>query len=225
MFNLKPHVYPGVFIVFEGINGCGKSTQAFRLHHWLEAHKLTVVLTKEPTKEFFVGQRIRAALQDRELIGALSPRAFQSWYALDSQQHAREVIIPALRRGAVVISDRYRPSLVHSAGDEGDIRDLLELNAVILKEDFILPDATFIFDVDSEVAMERLRKRGVVLDTQETLVEITRTRERYQQLASQWPNSRVIDGGREEKEIFLLIKGLVWPLIKRDIEYAIKNLP
>ncbi len=219
MFNLQPHTYPGVFIVFEGINGCGKSTQAFRLHNWLEAHKITAVLTREPTKEFFVGQRIRQALQDEALIQALGPRAFQSWYALDSQQHLREVIIPALKRGAVVISDRYRPSLVHSAVNESDIYDLLELNKLILKEDFVLPDLTFMLELLPELAMKRLQKRGVVLDAQETLAEITRTRERYWQLGQHWPESRLmlIEGNREEKDIFLEIKDMVWKEVARLI--------
>lgn len=225
MFNLQHHAYPGVFIVYEGINGCGKSTQAFRLHNWLEAHQVATVLTREPTKEFFVGQRIRQALQDKDLIDNLGSRAFQSWYALDSQQHLREVIIPALKRGEVVISDRYRPSLVHSAADEEAILNLLELNAAILKEDFVLPDLTFIFDVDPGAAMERLRKRGAALDTQETLEEITRTRERYLQLAGQWPDSRIIDGSKEEKEIFLGLKEEVVSLIRAKMghQYSLSN--
>lgn len=214
MFSLQPHTFPGIFIVYEGVNGCGKSTQAFRLHNWLEAHKVATVLTKEPTKEFFVGQRIRQALQDKDLIDNLGPRVFQSWYALDSQQHLREVVIPALKRGAVVVSDRYRPSLVHSATDESDIDDLLELNADILKEDFTLPDATFIFDVNLEIAMERLQKRGVALDVLESARGITRTRERYLQLVQRWPASRVIDGGREEKEIFMELKVEILSLIR-----------
>ena len=217
MFNLQSHPYSGVFVVYEGVNGCGKSTQAFRLHNWLEAHKVLIALTKEPTNNFFVGRAIRQALQNQNLVDALGPRTFQSWYALDSQQHLREVITPALKRGEVVISDRYRPSLVHSAGDEADIRDLLELNTAILGADFVLPDLTFIFDVEPKVAMERLRKKGVVLDVQETLVEITRTRERYLQLAQQWPQSQVIDGSREEKEIFLEVKSLVCALIKNKM--------
>lgn len=208
MLKLNPHSLPGAFLVFEGVNGCGKSVQAVRMYNWLWSQKIAVLSTKEPTTGF-VGQQIRRALKEADLMTALGPTNLQSWYALDSYQHVKEVVVPALGRGEVVISDRYRLSLVHSAFRVEQIKELLDLNAAILKENFLLPDVTFVFDVRPELAVERLAKKGNALDLQENMAEISRTRERYLELAKVWPNTRVINADREEKEIFKEIRGIV----------------
>ena len=219
MLKLNPHGLPGAFLVFEGINGCGKSVQAVRMHNWLRSLKVAVSSTKEPTTDF-IGRQIRRALEESDLMNALGPSSLQSWYALDSLQHLQEKVIPALGRGEVVISDRYRPSLVHSALHEGDINLLTDLNVAILKENFILPDVTFIFDTTPEVAVGRLARKGGALDLQENAPEITRTRERYLQLARIWPNTRVIDAQKEEKEVFVEIRGIVAGLLHLSDSFA-----
>ncbi len=207
--------YLGKLIVFEGINGCGKSVQVVRARNWLRANfKLAPVITKEPT-EGFTGKQIRRALRDSHLLQALGPTVLQSWYALDSLQHLREKIVPALSQGAIVLCDRYRHSLVHSAVSESDIPELLELNKTILGDDFINPDLVFIFDVSPEIALGRLAKKGIVLDVQETLPEIARTRERYFQLLKHWPdNAHIIDGAGSEQEVFVKIRDLMAPEVK-----------
>ncbi|MDO8495401.1 MAG: dTMP kinase [bacterium] len=213
MSHLHPNFHNGRFITVEGVNGCGKSSQGTRLSNLLRALGKMVLHTKEPTTEF-VGRHIRQALQDKALLATLGPIGLQSWYALDSHQHMQEQIVPALKRGEIVISDRYRPSLVHSALRKEDIASLLDLNATILGSDFLKPDLTFIFDVTPEEAMKRLHKKGVKLDEQETLPEIARTRELYLELAKEWPGAIVIDAMRDEKEVFVQVRSEVAALLK-----------
>lgn len=102
--------YPGVFVVFEGGEGAGKSTQARRLQTWLGESGRDVVLTHEPGGTE-VGGRIRHVLLDIATVG-LSPRAETLLYAADRAQHVDTVVRPALKRGAVVISDRFVDSSV-----------------------------------------------------------------------------------------------------------------
>ncbi len=101
---------PGTFIVLEGGEGAGKSTQAGQLTVWLREEGFEVVATREPgaTK---LGMRLRALLLDKDDM-SVSPRAETLLYTADRAEHVNEVILPALRRGAIVISDRYIDSTI-----------------------------------------------------------------------------------------------------------------
>lgn len=209
--------YPGKLIVFEGVNGSGKSSQITRARNWLQANycQIPVVVTKEPT-ENFIGRFIRMALGNSSFLKALGPVVLQSWYALDSRQHLQEKIIPVLENGAVVLCDRYRHSLVHSAVSEANVSELFYLNKIILGKDFIIPDLVFIFDVLPATAMERLAKKGTVLDAQETLSEIVRTRKHYFKLSELWPdNVHVVDANRGEQEVFVEVRELMLTEVKK----------
>jgi dTMP kinase len=105
---------PGYFIALEGGEGAGKSTQAARLAEWLRDKGHEVVLTQEPGATD-VGKRLRALLLDLKTAG-LSARAEALLYAADRAEHVHAVIRPALRRGAVVVSDRYVDSSIAYQG-------------------------------------------------------------------------------------------------------------
>ena len=104
----------GIFVVFEGGDGVGKSTQARLLADWLISQGREVVLTYEPGDT-----AIGATLRDLVLNpawGDVSPRAEALMYAADKAQHLYQVVLPALRSGAVVISDRYVDSMLAYQG-------------------------------------------------------------------------------------------------------------
>ena len=112
-----PNPYPGIFIVIDGIDGCGKSTQINMLVDWLrhEVYPVTsdptkphrVVLgTKEPDKEGPFGRKIYEDLGKVDGLHTTDPYRFQMWYACDSKIHLRDKIIPRLELGGIVISDR-----------------------------------------------------------------------------------------------------------------------
>ena len=153
----KPPVAEGIFIVFEGGDGVGKSTQADLLADWVATRGREVVLTREPG-----GTEIGAAL--RQLIldpasGDVSPRAEALMYAADKAQHVYEVVLPALRRGAVVISDRYVDSMLAYQGAGRVLeRERVEQIARWATED-LLPDLTVLLDLDPDAGLATIRQK------------------------------------------------------------------
>ncbi|MGA5702090.1 dTMP kinase [Peterkaempfera bronchialis] len=143
----------GYFIALEGGDGAGKSTQAQALAEWIRSKGHEVVLTREPGGSP-VGQRLRAMLLDVGNTG-ISHRAEALLYAADRAEHVENVILPALERGAVVITDRYMDS---SIAYQGAGRDLSATEVTRISRwatGGLVPDLTVLLDVDPEAARER----------------------------------------------------------------------
>jgi dTMP kinase len=159
--------FPGVFIVVEGIDGSGSTTHTKLLGKTLRQRGLGVVETCEPSAGP-IGSMIRQVLQRRLFVAdAAGPRAF-AWstmallFAADRMDHLDSTIVPALREGKVVLSDRYDLSSlayqsVTAPNGEKVVPWIRELNAAALR-----PDLTIVIDVPVEVAEERRRNRGGV---------------------------------------------------------------
>jgi dTMP kinase len=147
-----PDPYPGLFVVFEGGEGAGKSTQVRLLADVLEQRGHEVVITREPGATP-VGSRIRGLLLDPET--SLSPRAEALLYAADRAQHVAAVVQPALARGAVVISDRYVDSSLayQGAGRALPANEVGDLSHWATKG--LVPDLTLLLDIDPEVGLVR----------------------------------------------------------------------
>ena len=142
----------GYFLTFEGIDGCGKSTQAQLLGSALERTGHDVVLTHEPGATR-LGRQLRSALLEVE--GLVSDTAEVLLLAADRAQHLDEVIRPALDQGKVVISDRYADSTrAYQGFGRGVDRELLE-RAIALATRGLEPDLTILIDVDLVVARDR----------------------------------------------------------------------
>lgn len=160
-------VSEGIFIVFEGGDGVGKSTQTRMLADWLAEQGREVVVTFEPG-----GTELGAVLRDLVLNpkwGDVSPRAEALMYAADKAQHLYELVMPALRRGAVVISDRYVDSMLAYQGAGRDLdADRVEQVARWATAD-LLPDLTVVLDLDPDQGVatiaekDRLEGAGVQL--------------------------------------------------------------
>jgi len=101
---MKENNYPGKFIVIEGLDGSGQSTQAEFLKKFLVKQGKKVLKTKEPTLSSKAGRNIKKIL-NKEKKG--SPMELQKLFVKDRKVHLNEVIVPALKEGKVVISDRY----------------------------------------------------------------------------------------------------------------------
>src|SRR5512144_1571986 len=154
--------FPGLLLVMEGLDGCGRPTHAKLLAEAIRGRGAPVVLTCEPSSGP-IGILIRQALQ-RRLPGpeATTPRHLD-WttmallFAADRMDHLASAIIPALRAGSVVISDRYDLSSlayqsVTAHGGSDPVPWIRTLNARALR-----PDLTLVIDVPAEVAEERRR--------------------------------------------------------------------
>lgn len=148
----------GKLITFEGIDGCGKSTQLRLLGQFLEEHGFEVVSTCEPGGTE-LGKKIRSALLDGGK-GSVEPLAELLLYAADRAHHVRRVILPALNQGKVVLSDRYYDATtVYQGYARGfDLTLVDHLND--LATGGLKPDLTLLFDLDVESGLKRTQKRG-----------------------------------------------------------------
>jgi dTMP kinase len=135
----------GLLIAFEGGEGTGKTTQARLLAIWLREQGYDVIATHEPgaTK---VGMRLRALLLDTAHTG-LSPRAEALMYAADRAEHVDSVIVPALERGAIVVTDRYVDSSIayQGRGRNQPIGEIAGLNRWATSG--LRPDLTVLLDL------------------------------------------------------------------------------
>jgi dTMP kinase len=150
----------GFFIALEGGEGAGKSTQARELAEWLRGRGHEVVPTFEPGATE-VGRRLRAVLLDHvDASGrdhpVLSPRAEALLFAADRAEHVASVVVPALERGAVVLTDRYIDS---SVAYQGAGRDLLPGDVARVSRwatEGLLPDLTVVLDLPASVGLSRV---------------------------------------------------------------------
>ena len=142
----------GRFIVLEGGEGCGKSTQIAYLAARLRARGDEVVETFEPGATAR-GARLRSMLLDDD--SSIDPRAELLLMAADRAQHVSEVVRPALARGAVVVSDRFVPSsLAYQGVGRGlGVNEVLAVSA--FAQDGVVPDLVIVLDVSSDVAAQR----------------------------------------------------------------------
>lgn len=146
---------PGVFIVFEGIDGSGKTTQAETLTMRLREAGRRVVLTREPGGTA-VGERIRDMLLNLgEFASALTPEAEALLFAAARASHVHRTVRPALLRGDVVVCDRYELSTLayQGCGRGLDVRELSRTSA--WATDGLQPDLTVLLHLDPAAAVSR----------------------------------------------------------------------
>ncbi|ACV68692.1 dTMP kinase [Desulfohalobium retbaense] len=147
-----------MFITFEGIEGCGKSTQSTLLAQWLKNHGWEVQTTREPGGSR-LGQNLRSILlsmESRDLTG----ESELFLYLADRAQHVHQTIKPALDKGAVVLSDRFADStVVYQGYGRGLDPNLLHtLNDVAVQG--VWPDLTLLFDLPVELGLKRAMARN-----------------------------------------------------------------
>ena len=155
----------GIFITFEGLDGCGKTTQLARLSEVLAARGLKVTATREPGGST-IGERIRSILLDSRTAG-LSPLAELALMFADRAQHIEEVIEPALRDGKIVLCDRYSDSTeaYQGYGRELGSELVLSLHRELCHD--LWPDLTLLLDSDLEASVSRARSRNEKSDSSE----------------------------------------------------------
>ncbi len=151
------NVKRGKLIAFEGIDGCGKSTQLEMLAGALRGRGIDVVATREPTAGEH-GQRIRAMAQSGERV---DPKQELEWFVLDRREHVASVIEPGLAAGRVVLTDRYYLSSVAYQGARGlDAKSILADS----EAEFPLPDLVVVIEIDPEKGLARVGARGGVAE-------------------------------------------------------------
>jgi dTMP kinase len=209
---------PGLFITFEGVEGCGKSTQTDTLLEYLRSNDVPVTLSREPGGTP-LGEAFRQILLDTAQSDML-PLTELFLYLASRAEHVAKVILPALLRGEVVISDRYADaSVAYQGGGRGLGRETVErLNQVATGG--VKPDVTFLMDLDPEEGIARLlRGRGDGARDRiesEVLEFHKKVREAYIEIAESEPaRFEVIDASLPRKDIAAIVARRVDGLLER----------
>jgi len=186
----------GLFVVLEGGDGAGKSTQLTRLAGWLREAGHEVVVTYEPG-DTPLGATLRKLLLDPS-SGDVSPRAEAMLYAADKAQHVYEVVRPALEAGKVVVCDRYVDSMIAYQG-AGRVLDAAEVRHLAdWATGGLVPDLTVVLDVPVERGLgekddlDRVEAAGVEFHE--------RVRRFFLDLAAADPDRYLVLHGREDRD-------------------------
>jgi dTMP kinase len=193
----------GKFLSFEGGDGSGKSTQLALLARRLESSGFDVVATREPGGTE-LGRALRAVLL-RPSESAIAVWTELLLYVADRAQHVSEVILPALARGAIVLSDRYLDATVayQGYGRGLEVSTILDLHGQPPLH--LRPDRTVLLDLEVEAGLQRARRRDATRGAAdegrfeaERIEFHERVRAGYLRLARDWPaRIRTIDAGGE----------------------------
>ncbi len=200
----------GRLITFEGIDGSGKTTQALRIQSDLERAGRQVLYLREPGGTR-IGERIRAILLDRDHVD-MSLESEILLFAAARAQIVRELVLPALQEGTIVLLDRFTDSTVayqgYGRGIPLDTAKALNRFAAGSLE----PDLTFLIDLPVDVALSRTgRRTGQVdrLDVEDTAFH-ERVRQGYLRMAEENPRRfRVLDGEKDEDSLALDIQTIL----------------
>ncbi|MEM1704324.1 MAG: dTMP kinase [Candidatus Hadarchaeales archaeon] len=190
-------------MVLEGIDGCGKSTQARMLAEWLRSEGYEVILTDEPT-DGPIGRFIRKILNG-EIRTSISAEV--NLFAADRMWHLGNVILPALGDGKIVISERYVcSSIVYQTTRGASLKEILAANKFAPE-----PDLSILIDTPPEVSMRRMNKK---LDEFEKDLKLQKSvRLRYLQLAKNG-KLKLVNGTLSADEVQNEIRKLVQPMLR-----------
>lgn len=195
----------GVFIIFEGIDGSGKSTHIKALAEELRSQGYSVLQTSEPSKDR-IGNFIRRYAERND--SRLTPETEALLFAADRFEHVKTVIEPALRRGRIVISDRYLYSSLAYQGAGGlDLDWIREMNRFAPK-----PDLGILLDILPEYSLQRVKRRKTVFEDSDYLRKV---RNIYLQLVEEGELVR-IDADKPRKAVQAEIFSIVQKLLKGE---------
>lgn len=195
----------GLFITFEGADGCGKTTQLKLLAEYLEAQGEEVIITREPGSKG-LGVKLREILLNYD--GEVAPECESFLFLADRAQHIATLVKPSVNAGKIILCDRHTDSTVayQGYGRGLDLDRINYLNNIAV--DGIKPDLTFVFDVDIETSMQRV---GAEKDRMEAGGDefFNRVRNGYLEIAKQEPERvKVIDASRSIEEVFADVKSV-----------------
>jgi dTMP kinase len=194
----------GLFITFEGGEGCGKSTQIAALRARLEAMGKTVVQTREPGGTT-LGESVRNLLQYDDAGQGMSPEAELLLFAASRAQHVRELIVPAIAEGQIVLCDRFLDSTTVYQG----VARAIDSKKVDTINQFAIgdtnPDLTILIDLPPEIGLARVHARsdGQLDRMEKEAIEFFQAvRQGYLDLAKSEPKRfLVLDGSQSVEEL------------------------
>lgn len=213
----------GMFITFEGIDGCGKSTQMILLHKNLKEHGFPVISTREPGGTP-ISEKIRNIILGVE-NSEMCARCELLLYLAARAQHVEEKIYPEMKRGKIVLSDRYEEAtfVYQGFGRQMGLESIIPINAYATEN--LIPDITFIIDISLEESEKRFNLSGKLRDRLESNDKnfFNRVRRGYQERAITNPRNNIIllNGEISVEELEQTIFNNVLKRIKNKVLYHI----
>ena len=192
-----------MFITFEGVEGCGKSSVLTFVYNELKKSNYNIIETREPGG-VVISEEIRKIVLGREYPN-LDKRCEALLFAASRRQHLVEKVWPALKENKIVLCDRYIDSSLayQGGGDELGVEEVLKINPFATENTF--PDYTILFDIDPEIGLSRINKnanREVNRLDIKTLEFYKLVRKTYLDLAKQYSNRFiVIDASKSFEEV------------------------
>ncbi|MBC7911467.1 MAG: dTMP kinase [Pyrinomonadaceae bacterium] len=210
----------GAFLTFEGIDGCGKSTQLRLIASQLRLRGLEAIATREPGGTA-LGTRLRAALLDAE--ESVDPLAELLIFAADRAQHVKTLVRPALESGHIVLSDRYADATIAYQGAGRGFPAELVAQVVELATGGLKPDLTLVFDLSVAECLARTRRRrtdtgslGDRLESEDAAFHM-RVRDAYLELAQREPERvRIIDASGSVDETHVHVTEVVTEFLEKN---------
>lgn len=202
-----------LFITFEGIDGCGKSTQRNLLAEYLQSKGIEILLTREPGAKG-LGEKFREILLNYD--GAVSSNCEAFLFLADRAQHIDTIVKPALEAGKIVLCDRHTDSTVayQGYGRGVDLDQIKMLNT--LATSGLKPDITFVFDIDVETSLGRVGKSKDRMESA-GIEFFEKVRNGYIELAKAEPERvKVINSKDSIESIFEQVKN-IFELKVKDI--------
>jgi dTMP kinase len=178
----------GKLIVFEGVEGCGKTTQMQMTGEWLQTLGVAVVITREPGGTE-LGVKLRRLLLEKTEGETIANRTELLLYAADRAQHIETELKPNLKQGKIILCDRFIDSTIayQGYGRGLDMHLIHQLNQIATGG--LESDITLWFDLDAEVGLKRKRRSGEVADRieQEAIAFHLRVQQGYTEIAASQP--------------------------------------
>lgn len=195
------NLYKGKFIVFEGLDGSGQSTQTKLLAEFLKEKGHKVLTTKEPTLDSVAGKKIRQILDEKTKE---DPAKLQKLFAQDRKVHLNGLILPELKKGKIVISDRYCFSSFAFGSIAVPLNFLLKIN-----DKFLMPDIIFFLDVKPVICLARMGKRNKDKTLFEEKNKMKKVYQNFKKILKNFKNSIIINGERNISQVHQEIKKYV----------------
>jgi dTMP kinase len=206
--DFKRNESEGLYIALEGIDGSGKTTQIDALYEYFTALGREVVRTREPRKdEGMIGELIQKILLGKTKI---PPVAFQYLFSADREMHHEELILPSLKAGKVVLSDRcFWSAIPYGIMDRGgELSEntaeymLVAQSILSMYHQFTIPDVTVYLDLPLHTAMERINKEGSDREIYEEKAVLEKTIKGYNWLLKKFPEEfKVVDATKSVEEV------------------------
>jgi dTMP kinase len=209
----------GILISFEGSEGSGKSTQISLLADHLTGLGFDVVTVREPGGTE-IGEQVRNIIVHNSKGDEMCPETELLLFAAARAQLVREIMVPAILRGAIVLSDRYLDSstVYQGIGRNLALGPVNHINHFAVGN--LMPDLTIVLDVPTEVSLKRIRQRASDLPDRmerENIDFYTKVREGYLFLAKEIPERiTVIDGTQKQA----LLEQKIWDKVKSRVDAA-----